>query len=207
MKPFDGLSDTEVLPKTGAILATLANDPELFQHIMSLLPNPSSLQEAHDRHLETFQASLSGAGGNPGQQAASRKLVDQRFTAFYTLVQLAALQDETVPARAGIVTPEKAPASPPALTAPSNFKIRHADEHGVMYAKCSSVKTAKSYLIEICEGDPTIEANWKFGAVSPTCTGMVIKGLVPGVVYSFRVRAIRSTGQGPWSSYVTLMAI
>jgi hypothetical protein len=205
--PFDGLSDTEVLPKTGAILTTLANDPELLLLVLSLLPSQSSLQEAHDRHHESFNASLSGTGGKPEQLAEDRRLLNRRFSTFITMVQLAALEDPTLTARAGIVTPEKVPVSSPALTAPANFRIWHGDIHGVINAKCSSVKGAKSFLVEICVGDPTIEANWRFGAVSSTCTLIVVEGLVPGTVYSFRVRAIRATGHGPWSSYITLMAI
>jgi hypothetical protein len=204
--PFDGLSDTEILPKTGAILTTLANDPELLQLVMSLLPSMSSLQEAHDRHHESFNASLSGTGGKPEQLAADRRLLNRRFSALLTMIQLAAQEDSTLAARAGIATPEKVPVSSPALTAPTNLRIWHAGKHGAVNSKYGRVKGAKSYLVEICEGDPTIEANWKFGAVSTTCT-MLIEGLVPGTVYSFRIRAIRSTGPGPWSSIVTLMAI
>jgi hypothetical protein len=204
---FDGLSDTEVIPRTGAVLANLANDPNLYNYILSLLPTQAHLQEAHDRHQESFSAALTGASDKVMQRTTDRRLVNRRFSAFAALVQLAALEDPDLPARLSLDSKERASSPTPALTAPGNFKVWHGEAHGTMHAKCSSVKTAKSFLMEICEGDPTIEENWKFGAVSSTCTAIFIEGLVPGRVYSFRVRAIRSSGPGPWSSYITLMAI
>jgi len=77
----------------------------------------------------------------------------------------------------------------------------------MVIGKCNSVKKARSFGLEVCEGDPTIEENWKYISVAVHCTRMEMKGLTPGKVYSYRVRAITPSGTGPWSSYVTLMAI
>jgi hypothetical protein len=204
---FDALSDTEIIPTTGAILTSLANDPELYNYILSLLPNRASLQDSHDRHQQSYNAALTGGHDQLAQRASDRRVVNRRFAAFATLVQLAAMEDATVAARVGLVDRAKTSASTPPLTPPANFKVWHGEEHGTMNSKCSSVKTAKSFEIHVCKGDPTNEDNWSFGCVSATCTGIIIKGLVPGTVYSFRIRAIRASGPGPWSSYVTLMAI
>ena len=204
---FDGFSDTEIIPRTGAFLTTLANDPELYKFLLSLLPNPDTVKVLHDRFQVSFDASLTGGADKVAAKKSDRKALNRQLSAFASLIQLAALEDSSVTARAGLGLKQKVPAPTPPLVAPANFKVQHGSEHGTMFAKCSSVKTAKSLEMQVCQGDPTIDENWKFIGVYANCSKMEIKGLVPGTLYSFRVRGIRASGSGPWSSYVTLMAI
>jgi len=204
---FSDLSDAEIIPRTLTILTALSNDPELFPRILSLLSNPVKMAAALDSFQGSFDASLTGDTAKKLVKKKDRGVLNMTLKGFTTLVHLAGLEDPSVIARAGLRSQVRVLAPTPPLTAPVNFKVWHGTEHGEMLSKITSVKTAKSYLMEVCEGDPTIEGNWKFCGVHQTCSNMLIKDLVPGRVYSFRIRALRSSGPGPWSSYVTLMAI
>jgi hypothetical protein len=65
----------------------------------------------------------------------------------------------------------------------------------VMWAR---VRGAKAYLIEVCTGDPSVEANWRHAAVA-TKTSMIVRDLPSGKTW-IRVCA-KGTDEkpGPWS--------
>ena len=208
--PNNYLSDTETSSALQALVAALTNDPNLYQSLLAMLPNK---EEAEEVLLRFNESRIAAEGGDPQQALlleAHRKDSNRTLSRFESLAKLAAEDDPTLPQRLGIKARKhkvKKAVSTAPLLAPGNFIVWHASEHGVMYAKASPVKKGRSYLIEICEGDPTIESNWRYAATSVLSSKMEIRGLTPGTVYWFRVRALGANSFGPWSSYVTLMAI
>ena len=205
---FQGLNDTEIIPTTAAIVLALAKDPDLYNRVMSLAPTQAQLEEIHERYKMSFNEVLSGNMDKTEERDSHRKELDRRFSRFANLVKLMAEEDPGLLARAGIVPPKpKKHTSSAPLGIPTGFKVWHGEKHGTMYGKAKSVKRARGYELEICEGDPSDENNWKYKCVSVRSSKMLIVGLVPGRVYWFRVRAIGPGAPGPWSSMVSLMAI
>lgn len=205
---YDGVNDTEIIPATGSIVVALAKDPTLYQNLLSALPTQAQLEEVHERYKASYNAVLAGNHGKAPERDADRRELNRRFSRFAGLVKLAAEEDPTLLAKLGIAPhKQKRSSTTIHLTAPTNFQVRHGEEHGVMIGRAGGVKGARSYIIEACEGNPTVEQNWRYIATSVRSTRMDMRGLVPGTVYSFRVRGVGANGPGPWSSYVTLMAI
>jgi hypothetical protein len=65
-----------------------------------------------------------------------------------------------------------------------------------------AVAGAKSYHVQYCTGTGA----WVDAGVWPNTKNVVITGLVPGTVYSVRVRGIGGSYQyGPWSATMSLM--
>lgn len=196
-------SDTENISATESLINAMTKDPDLYPRIMALLPKKETLEELRGRYLENRNASVGGE-----QQKALLMELSRELSRFTVLVRLAAENDATLPQKLGInLQKGKKISSKAPLTAPGNFIVRHGPEHGTMIAKASPVKGGRSYDVEDCEGDPSIESNWKHIATSVLCSKMEIKGLTPGTIYWFRVKAIGAKGLGPASSYVSLMAI
>jgi len=205
---YNGVSDTEMIPTTGAMVAALTKDSTLFQTIMSFLPTEEQLKDAHGNFQTSYNEALGGDREKAVKLEADRQVLDKRFSIFTALVKLAAEEDASLLAKAGVTQPQvKRTSSGTTMTAPANFQVRHGQGHGVIIGKAGSVKPARSYEMQFCEGDPTIEENWKYAGVSVHASRLEMNGLTPGKVYSFRVRGIGANGPGPWSSYVTLMAI
>lgn len=206
--PNNYLSDTETSSALQSLLLALANDPNLCQCLLELVPKKEKVEEILSRFNESR---IAAEGGDPEQALlleAHRKDSKRTLSRFESLAKIAAEDDPTLPQRLGIKAhkvKKVAPAVP--ILAPGNFTVWHAPEHGVMYAKASPVKKGRSFLIEMCEGDPSIESNWRYAASSVLSSKMEIRGLTPGTVYWFRVRALGAHTMGPWSSYVTLMAM
>jgi len=76
-------------------------------------------------------------------------------------------------------------------TSPSSFE-------GAVKVMWARVRGAKAYLIEVCTGNPSVEANWRHADIA-TKTSKVVRGLASGKVW-IRVCA-KGTDEhpGPWS--------
>lgn len=60
------------------------------------------------------------------------------------------------------------------------------------------------YKIQICEGDPTIESNWKYAEPDySTKSSITIINLEQGKLMWFRVAGVNASGQGIWSNPVS----
>ena len=62
---------------------------------------------------------------------------------------------------------------------------------------------ARTYEIQLAQGDPSLEANWK----SATASHMLVEDLTPAHTYWFRVRAIGSGGAGRWTDPVSVIVV
>ena len=66
---------------------------------------------------------------------------------------------------------------------------------------------ARTYEIQLAQGDPSLEENWTFATTSATASHLLVEGLTPAHTYWFRVRAIGSGGAGRWTDMVTLIVV
>lgn len=208
MDKIAGLTAPELIPKTGHIVAAMAKDPTLYQAVMSIFPTLEELEESHEANQATYNAT---AGGDPAklkEHEAVRQLLNQRYNFFLGAVKLAATVKPDLLEIFGLDIPKsKKSSSISLLTSPLNPRIQHGQESGQMILKVEPVKYAKCYGISICEGDPSLEENWRHYGVGVKASKLEVAGLTPGKVYWFRVRAIGSHGPGPWSKYVSLMSM
>lgn len=204
---LNGVSDAEVIPKTASIVVALAKDPALYQYILSLIPTQEQLQESHERHQSAYNAALGGTPEQILEHQKERQVLNGRFSTFTGLIRLAAVKDPTLPRRFGMSQSKPKKASIATLASPSKLKAVHGSNSKEIMLKASPVKGAKSYFVEICDRDPSVEANWRFACVSTAASKIEVKGLTPGTVYWFRVRGVGAHGHGAWSQYVSLMSM
>jgi len=88
------------------------------------------------------------------------------------------------------------------LPAPINFEISLGDP-GVLKPRWKPVPGARSYILECAEHtSPMVWTQVKVTTTSRT----EVTGLVSGKTYAFRVRAVGSNGEGPWSDEAVKMA-
>ena len=78
------------------------------------------------------------------------------------------------------------------------LRTRPSDFEGAVEATWAPVRGAKSYIIEVCTGDPSVEANWRHAGIA-TKSSMTVRNLPSGKVW-IRVCAKGTEKQpGPWS--------
>lgn len=208
MSFFDGVNEAEIIPATSSIVVAMAKDPTLYQSLLSRFPTQAQLEEAHERHKALYNEVLDGDSGKAALLEEERKELDRRFTMFIGMVKLATSVDPTLPQKLGLPSQKAKKSKSKAVPAiASGFQVQQdRNERGVVTGKCNPVPRARGFEIGVCQGDPTIETNWKYAAMAVCASRLEVRGLIPGTVYSFRVRAVGANGPGPWSSYVTLMA-
>lgn len=201
-----GLTDEEISRETGGLIASLAKDPTILESIFALLPQLDKMQDAHQRHRNILNEVLGGATEKEGDLEAARNEVITHASLVHGLAQLTGKHDPTIPQKLGVASP---PTSSKRVSSTNlsqmNFRVVY-QEHQLV-ARANGVKGAKSYEVSVCEGDPATESNWRHQATSTRANRIVLTGLTAGKVYYFRIRAITSHGEGPWSNFVSIMAI
>jgi hypothetical protein len=88
---------------------------------------------------------------------------------------------------------------------PGTFSVKHGLASGSLLFKVGKIKGAALYEIFVCLGDPNDEGSWSLAASFLNTRQMQIDGLVLAKTYLFRMRALVSSGYGPWSNIVKII--
>ncbi|QWV92155.1 fibronectin type III domain-containing protein [Geomonas oryzisoli] len=201
-----GGKDDEIIRASDDLLTSLSKDPTIMQSIYDVLPNQEKLQEARDRHRSLFHQVVDGAHDKEPELEAARNDHVAKMNLVTGMATLTGKHDPTIPQKLGLVHPLTGKRSPAGgLSVPENFRMVY--EGRMIIARGSAVKGARSYEIWVCEGDPFTEANWRHHATSGKINRIEITGLTPGRLYYFRIRAVGANDSGPWSNFISMMAI
>ena len=90
------------------------------------------------------------------------------------------------------------------MTQPQNFRATSGDLTGEIDLQCDAVRGAKSYVVE-CRTHGAAPGAWAQVKII-TKSRATISGLTPGQEYAFRIRAVGTAGEGPWSDEAVKMA-
>ena len=93
------------------------------------------------------------------------------------------------------------------LPAPVDFALKRGALSGVLLAHARKLKGAKSYRLQITEGDPTVEANWQDYNIFTSCNKIEISGQTPGKTVSARLCGIDRNGPGVWAGPLSCMVV
>lgn len=204
-----GANDEELIRSGSEILNVLAKNPSLLSNMVSLLLDHERLQSTHDHHRSVFNEFLGGNTEKEGELHASRGALKTEIRLFHGCAMLVGCKDPSIPQTLGLVQQQ------PPVTKRTTVHLHEVPNPRAVYEKkkmvlrADGVKGAKSFEVWCCEGDPMTESNWRYltGSVRVNRIELTGLGLTPGKLYFFRIRAISSHGIGPWSNFVSLIAI
>ncbi|MBJ6749415.1 fibronectin type III domain-containing protein [Geomonas anaerohicana] len=201
-----GGKDDEVIRAFDDLLTSLIKDPSIMQSIYDLLPDLQKLQGARDRHRSLSHLVVDGAHDKEPELEVARNDLIAKMNMLNGMATLTGKHDPTIPQKLGLVhqTAGKR-GSAAGLSVPGNFRMAY--EGRSIIARGSAVKGARSYEIWVCEGDPLVESSWRHHATSGKINKIEITGLTPGRLYYFRIRAVGARDAGPWSTFISMMAI
>ena len=200
--PYNHVSDPEFIAKSSVVVEAFTQ--EKYAYLLSLVPTPERYAALHSRLEANYPAALKGDPEKAKEFEADRKAANSDLSLILGLAKVVAVKDATVPESLGLgrVT-EKTASVTVALTDPQGFKVVF-DPKGQLFASVTKVPGAKGYQIWACDGDPSIEGNWKLVASSTNCKGIAIKGLNRGKFNLLKIRAMRGKDAGSWSNWVSL---
>lgn len=191
------LSIPEKLARSQQIVAALTGNPNFTS------PHPPLAQvTAAINELETAanaaQAARQEAKARTAAQNAKEEALDQLLTQLVAHVESIAGSNQELIMSAGLdvrgmsALSAAAPAAPPSLTAAAG------NHDGAIELSWDTVRGARSYVVERSP-DPPAESTWTHAAVA-TRSRITLEGLTSGTRYWFRVAALTTNGQSPWSN-------
>lgn len=205
--------DDAIIRLEPVVVAFTTGEPPIKGAWAEFMTTPGQLKVVFYTFKEAhLLAKSTGSFAAIAERNALRPPFNDTFTDFMDYVALAARKDPSLPYRAGMDYFRK-PASPKVpvtrspLTAPEKFTAKPGQEKGMVVCSALGVDGAKGFELQFNTGDPMDESAWKHYLVYGGASKMIVSGLEPGKVYTFRVRAIRSNEWGPWSHYITMLVM
>ncbi len=200
--PYDDTNDPDLITLSEAVLQ--AYTPEMYNHMISLLPTPEIYAATHGQFANGYPAYLKGDPDGIKAFEEARNAIKQFLMMLSGLSKTAAIKDPTVPQRLPLPqTHARTTGSNAALDASRDLRV-YFDRNGNMYATFTRIPGAKGFQIWVCDGDPNLESNWRLAASSNNCRKIGIPGLDRSKNNWIKVRATRGSEVGPWSNLVLI---
>lgn len=198
---YNNDSHTEIIAKSVALIEGL--NQEMFDYMISLLPTPGKYSEDHERFEASFAGSLKGDPEKIKACEADRQVMNENLAVLHLLVRAAAVKDPTLPEKLGIGRTAERTATM-TIGEPRDFRIGFDSKGGQAYASLTKLAGAKIYEIWLCDGDPSIDANWRLLNSSSKCQRIPVPGLNRSKTNFLKVRGKNGNTVGLWSYYLRI---
>ncbi len=186
------------LVKGKVIIAAMTNNPFYPEPWSEHAPTLSRLSEVSHNLEVTHFDSLGGDKGKIALRVLAEREYAEEYKSLAAYVILVAKGDSQKLNASGfdLAKPNNAAGKKHAHEMVPSFEMKQGVQRGAVMFKATRIPGAASYEIHFAVGDPTVESNWRHGAVLARCTGE-LGGLTAGVDHYFRMRVITTTGPGP----------
>jgi len=173
------------------------------------VPSPAQIHTAFLAYDTVYLASKGGDRLKISARTAARKTLTTLFKKAAPYLELIADGDLTLLGLTGYDLRHDATHSrhDTPLAGPEGFTIARGKKSGTLVGKCRKLAGAGSYVLQICTGDPTVEANWTDAVISKLCTRIEATGLTPGKTYYVRLCGVGTNGRGVWTNPISLMVV
>jgi hypothetical protein len=199
------LSIPEKLARARQIVAALTGNLNFTSPHPPLAQVTAAVEEL-EAASNAAQAARQEAKARTAAQNAKDEALDQILTQLVAYVESVAGNDDELIMSAGLNV--RAPSGPAhsAVSQPGSISLTATtgDHDGEIDLSWDTVRGARSYVIQRSP-DPPNENTWTHSGVS-TRSRTTVEGLNSGTRYWFRVAAVNSSGQGPWSNPVVKIA-
>ncbi len=198
--PHNNLPHPEMITRSEEFRQVLT--PDLFAYLLSLIPTPEKYAAMHERFEGSVTGFLKGDPEMVKQCEEARVELNKAMSIVQGIGKAVSVVDPTVQEKLGIVH-QKAPSSSAALTAAKDLRL-FFDKNGQPYCSVTKLAGAKGYDLWFCEGEPSVESNWKLLTWSSSCQGIYLTGLNRTTTNYLKLRGKRGNEVGPWSNMVIL---
>lgn len=205
---FSTLKDRDFLVSARAVHAALATHEAFAGNVPSYVPSIADLGASIDSYQTAFVAAANRDTVKVQLRKAARRLVAEHLKKMAKHVELVCAGDVMKLRLSGFALAKQSiKGRAPANLAAMVLDIKRGPVSGTLLIRSLRVHGAGSYELQITDGDPTIEENWREHGIHVHISHIEVTGLQPGKNYSFRIRPIGPKGRGPWSQVKTIMAV
>jgi len=206
---LDRLGEQAFDAKTDLIFTSLTGNPDFPLPWPPFVPQLADIGTARTSYHTLFEAAQSGDTVKINARIDARDLLTSLLKKLAPYLELVADGNVTKLATTGYDLRHdivQSDSSDP-LPAPTNFTFTRGDASGTMVASADNLPGAGSFILQICTGDPAVEANWKVKGTFRHCSKIITDGYTPGTVYYARLQGIGSNGPGIWAVSEGVMAV
>jgi len=198
---FQRLSEADFQAKAGHILASLTGNPHYPEPWPPQVPALNRLNEALNAYREAYHASLTHDTLKIKQRNDARQTLVDLFGQLAPYLEMIAQGDTDILASTGFDLRRDIQRGQNSgiLPAPTGLRVVHGQLSGTLEVRVDRLTGAGSYEVQIAQGDPTVETNWKHALTSTTSTHILLENLTPAQTYWVRVRGVGSGGNGVWT--------
>lgn len=204
---FSRLSDSDLLTKSALIITSLTGNPAFPEPWPAQAPSLAQLGQYRDDFASAYQASQTHDSVKIARRNAVRQVLEEQLKHLAHYLEFVAHRNPDALANTGF-DQRRDPvrgAHATILPAPSHVRIDQSPLVGCLDLHADKVAGARSYEVEITQGDPMVETNWKHALTTATDRNIHLTGLTPGQAYWLRLRAISTDHPGAWSDPVNVI--
>ena len=206
---FEKLSEPLFDTKTDLIYVSLDGNINYPLPWPVYVPQLADILTAKSVYHTLFEAAQSGDAVKISNRIAARETLTEQLKKLAPYLELVAngdvgkLQSTGYDLRHDSVQP----VNPNPLPAPANFNFVRGDVSGTMVAWADSLPGAGSYILQICLGDPSVEANWLTKTTALHCSNIITDSYTPGNICYARMCGIGINGPGVWAVSPGVMVV
>lgn len=206
---FDRLSGPNFLAKARGIVVALSSNGNFPEPWPAPTPSLATVSSSLAAYQDAFHAAQTHDSIKIQLRDAARNALTALLKTLGAYLELAAQGDVTKLAGTGFDLRHDAGASSSSgpLPAPDGVQVSHGAKSGSVDVSAAKVPGARSYEVQLCQGDPTVAANWHHAITRPTDRHISIENLIPAQTYWFRLRAIGTDDEGVWSAAVSIIVV
>ena len=195
---FTQYTDSDFLQLSQYVVECMTGNPAFTTPVPTL--------EAMADAISDYSEKLTAAGGKDQVAAAektqSRLFLETMMGKLGLYVMFTAMGDEAALKSSGFPTVKERTSRQ--ITNPGNVTLSNGVTSGQIQSKVKSQKTARSYLHQITDSEPTEDTVWDTRSVS-TCK-YVFSGLIPGKRYWIKVAVVGPGDQIAYSPVASMYA-
>lgn len=200
--PFNDVDNPELILKSSAVLQAFT--PELHAQLLSLIPDPTTFSELHDCLETNYAGSLKGDPEKVKACEEARQAVTQCLAILQGVARGVNPKDPTMMEKLNLGRPaEKAGSNDHTPGEAKEFRVVF-DKKGRPYASLGKIPNAKLYEVWSCDGDPSVEGNWRLLVWSTKCQKIALIGLNRTKTTFLKARGVRNDIPGPWSHFISI---
>ena len=206
---FEHLSEPDFLVKAETIIAALTGNSHYAEPWPPQAPSLAELTLALNTYKNDYHASLTRDTLKIAQRISSRQNLSDLLKRRPSYLEFIAQGDIAMLSTTGYELRKDINYKPSneILAAPSDFKVSHGIKKGTIIIHVALLPDAGSYEVQITQGDPNVEDNWKHATSSLTSFQILLEGLVPTQTYWLRIRGIGRNGSGAWAEPISIIVI
>lgn len=206
---FSRMGEAEFLFIAGRIVAAMSSNARFPQPWPAPAPSAQDLSAALAHYRQALEASASRDVSRIAERQLARQELDDMLHRLAAYLEFAANGDEQALRSTGFELRRitNRPARTEMLDAPGLVQLSHGAQSGLIDLRADRSEGATSYEVQVTQGDPSIEANWRHLTVAHTLRHVILSGLIPLQWVWVRVRGFGVPGAGRWSEPVGIVVL